>query len=286
MRGRSVSGPIRFWHAFNRHRLNQAALFGFAAIVLLSVLAPALPLPDPGSISYDEIMLSPSTHHFFGTDQLGRDVASRVVYGARASLLVGFIAAGISATLGIVIGSLAGYYGGMVDNVSMRIADVLLSLPTFILTIIIIALLGSSIWNIMALIGLTLWPGTARLIRAEFLSHKERDYVQAALCVGATDSHIMFRQILPNAIHPAIVNTSLQVAGAILIEASLSFLGLFDPDHISWGWMLNDALTYFRRAWWSVVFPGLAITVTVILLNLIGDGLGDALNPRLRLRTM
>jgi peptide/nickel transport system permease protein len=200
------------------------------------------------------------------------------------SLFIGFVSASISAIVGIALGAIAGFYGGKIDNIIMSIVDIFLTLPTFFLILSIAFIFGASIWNVMVIIGLTIWPSTARMIRAEFLSLKEREFVKAARVVGAGDMHILLHEVLPNAIFVAIVNTTLQVAGAVMTEASLSFLGVGDPNSVSWGWMLNDAMKTFRVAWWLSLFPGLAISITVIAFNLVGDGLNDALNPHLKER--
>jgi peptide/nickel transport system permease protein len=230
------------------------------------------------------IYMPPSISYPLGTDQYGRDVLSRVIWGTRISLLIGFVSAGISAVLGIVLGAISGYYGGRVDNIIMGLVDIFLTLPTFFLIMSIAFVFGGSVWNVMVIIGLTIWPGTARLVRAEFLSLKEREFVKAARVIGSGEARIIFGEILPNAIFVAIVNTSLQVAGAIMTEASLSFLGIGDPNTVSWGWMLNDALKTFRVAWWTSFFPGLAISITAVAFNLIGDGLNDTFNPHLKER--
>ncbi|OFX14875.1 MAG: ABC transporter permease, partial [Armatimonadetes bacterium RBG_19FT_COMBO_69_19] len=211
----------------------------------------------------------------------GRDIWTGVLFGARVSLTVGVLAATTSALIGTAIGSIAGYYGGGVDNVLMRGTEFFLVIPSFLLALILVAVSGPSIWNVILTIGLLGWPSTARLIRAEFLSLKQREFVMAAHAVGAGTARIVFRQILPNAAPPAVVMTSLGVASAILVEAGLSFLGLGDPNLFSWGLMLRNSREFLRIAWWMPTFPGLAIFLTVLSVNLVGDGLNDALNPRL-----
>ena len=187
-----------------------------------------------------------------------------------------------STVIGLTIGSIAGYFGGRADNVLMRITEMFQILPQFFLAIIVVALFGSSLWNIVFVIGILTWPVTARLLRAEFMTLKGREFVDAARALGMSDFDLITREILPNALPPIIVNASLQISGAILLEASLSFLGLGDPDAMSWGIMLHNAQEYFNRAWWMAAFPGLALFATTLALNLTGDGLNDALNPKLR----
>jgi peptide/nickel transport system permease protein len=264
---------------------NRMALFGMAIVVfmfLLAVLAPVIGR-DPGAIDVSRQLLSPNWHYPFGTDDLGRDVLARILYGARISLLVGFVAVGISTCIGVLIGALAGYYGGWVDALIMRFVDIMLCFPSFFLILAVVAFLEPSIWNIMIVIGLTGWMGVARLVRAEFLSLRERDYVQAAKALGARDGRIIFLHILPNALSPILVSATLGVAGAILVESALSFLGIgVQPPTPSWGNMLIAGKQTLGTAWWLSVFPGLAILLTVLGYNLLGEGIRDALDPRLK----
>lgn len=272
---------------FRRYRKNRAAVAGLlvltgmlAAVVLVSVLGGA----SPRRMS-EMALAPPSRQHAFGTDDLGRDIWTGVLHGARTSLFVGALAAATSAAIGILVGSLSGYYGGRLGDLLMRITEFFLVIPTFLLALVLVAVFSPSIWNVILTIGALGWPSTARLVRAEFLSLREREFVSAARAIGAAPSRILARQILPNAAPPIIVNTSLGVAAAILVEAGLSFLGLGDPNLFSWGLMLRNSREFLRIAWWMPTFPGLAIFVTVLSLNLVGDGLNDALNPRLRQRT-
>jgi len=230
------------------------------------------------------ILEPPGLSHLFGTDDLGRDILSRVIYGSWVSLLVGFVAVGIATVIGIIVGASAGYYGGWVDTVIMRFVDTMLSIPTFFLILAVITFLDSSIWNIMAVIGLTSWMGVARLVRAEFLSLKEREFVLAARALGASDVRIIVRHILPNALSPVFVSAVLGVAGAILTESVLSFLGIgVQPPTASWGNILTAGKDNIEIAWWISVFPGLAILLTVLAYNLLGEGIRDAIDPRLKI---
>jgi peptide/nickel transport system permease protein len=243
-------------------------------------MAPILAPKDPLQTSAVAFR-SPSVGTFLGTDNLGRDIWSGVLYGARVSLLVGILGALTSAIIGIVVGALAGQAGGRVDDWLMRVTELFLTIPTFFLALLVIALIGRGLEKIVVTIGLLGWPLTARLIRAEFLSLKEREFVEAARALGSPAWRIAVCTILPNALPPAIVATSLGVGEAILLEAGLSFFGLGDPNLISWGFMLQNAQGYLQRSWWMAVFPGLAIFLAVFGFNMLGDGLNDALNARL-----
>ncbi len=266
-------------------RHNRMALVGAGIILVMFSMAAAASLTtvDPSAINIAQSYLPPSINHPFGTDDLGREVFVRMLYGARISLLVGFVAVGISTLIGIVLGALAGYYGGWVDSLVMRFVDIMLCFPTFFLILAVIAFLDPSIWNIMIVIGLTSWMGVARLIRAEFLSLRQRDFVLAAQALGATDFRLIFRHILPNAMSPVLVSATLGVAGAILTESALSFLGIgVQPPTPSWGNMLIVGKQTLGSAWWLSVIPGLAILITVLGYNLFGEGIRDALDPRLK----
>ena len=267
-------------------RKNRLALAGGAVVFLLgavALFAPLLAPYDPAAYDVKQILLPPSPQHWLGTDQLGRDVLSRMLYGARISMAVGFVSVGIAVLLGTLIGTIAAYYGGRMDEILMRFVDLMLNFPRFFLLLTLIALLRPSIWVIMAVIGLTGWMGLARLVRGEILSLREREFVQGARALGAKDARIMIRHILPNALVPVLVSATLGVAGAILTESGLSFLGLgVQPPTASWGNILIDGKANIEIAWWLSVFPGLAILVTVLAYNLLGEGLRDALDPRLR----
>jgi peptide/nickel transport system permease protein len=280
------SGRVVYADVWQRLKYNRLAMLGAAVVAVLIIIALAAPLImpyDPNQINVNAILTPPSWDHPFGTDRLGRDVLSRMIIGSQVSLQVGIVAAGIATLIGVVLGALAGYYGGWVESAVMRFVDMMLCFPTFFLILAVIALLEPSIINIMAVIGLTSWMGVARLVRAEFLTLKERDFVAAARSLGARDARIIFRHILPNAMAPVLVAATLGVAGAILTESGLSFLGLgVQPPDASWGNILNDGKAHIEIAWWLSVFPGLAILVTVLGYNLLGEGIRDALDPRLR----
>jgi peptide/nickel transport system permease protein len=216
-----------------------------------------------------------------GTDALGRDVLAGLAYGAQVSLIIGLISTSAALLIGIPIGLIAGYFGGLVDDVLMRFTEFFQTVPSFALAIVLVAIFQPSIVSIIAAIGIVSWPPVARLVRAEVLSLRSREYVEAAILSGQTNTTIILRQILPNTLSPIIVLASLMVATAILLESSLSFMGLGDPNLMSWGYMIGAARTVIRQAWWLSFFPGVAILLTVLALNLIGEGLNDALNPRL-----
>jgi peptide/nickel transport system permease protein len=272
-----------FWQHLKRNRF---ALAGGSVVLLLfvvSLLAFLIAPYDPNQINAWHVLTPPSWQHWFGTDDLGRDVFSRVLYGARISLKVGFVAVGIAVTIGTVVGLLAGFYGGWIDSLLMRIVDIMLCFPAFFLILAVITFMGPSIWYIMMIIGLTGWMGVARLVRAETLSIREMDYIMAARCIGCSNSRIIFRHILPNAVSPVLVSATLGVAGAILTESALSFLGIgVQPPTPSWGNILTSGKDYIEFAWWLSLFPGLAILVTVLAYNLLGEGIRDALDPRVK----
>lgn len=280
--------PKNFWWYFKKNRLAMGSLIviiimfiiaGLTRFGLGSLLTPY----DPGQTNISKKLSPPSLEHYLGTDHLGRDLFTRMLYGSQISLSVGFVAVAISIFIGILIGSISGYYGGWVDSLLMRFVDIMLCFPSFFLILTIVALLGPSLLKVMIVIGITSWMGTARFVRAEFLSLRERDYVQAARALGVKDSRIIFRHILPNALAPVFVTATLDVASAILVEAGLSFLGFgAQPPMPSWGNILTEGRTYIFDAWWLTVFPGLAILITVLSFNLVGEGLRDALDPRLR----
>jgi peptide/nickel transport system permease protein len=282
------SGHIyEFWRAFCKNKLAVAASFMLLIILLTAILAPLLATHNPEFIRLDReyIRQPPSASHLFGTDNLGRDVWSRMLFGARISLMVGFVTMLISVVLGVVYGAVSGYYGGMLDSFLMRIVDILLSLPTMFILIIVAAFSKPSFFGIAAIIGLTSWMRVARLVRGQFLSLKEQEFVEAAHSLGYSNSRIIFVHILPNVTAPIIVNATLMVAYAILIESALSFLGLgVQAPQFSWGSMLNASqdIMLLKNAPWTAFFPGLAIFITVLCFNFFGDGLRDALDPKLK----
>jgi peptide/nickel transport system permease protein len=268
-----------------RFSKNRLAVIGAVTVLLLitvSLFAPFIAPYDPTAINVHDVLSPPSETHLLGTDELGRDVFSRIIWGSRVSLKVGFVAVGIAIIIGIVIGAIAGFYGGKIDAILMRFVDIMLAFPTFFLILAVIAILEPSIFTIMVVIGITSWMDVARLVRAEFLTLKERDFVGAARAIGVTDARLIFRHILPNALSPVFVAATFGVAGAILIESGLSFLGLgVQPPDPSWGNILTAGKDNIEVAWWLSLYPGLAILITVLSYNLVGEGLRDALDPRL-----
>ena len=273
----------QFRRRFKRNRPATAGGLIVLSVFVIALFAPMLSPYDPAYIDVEKILTGPTQAHPLGTDELGRDIVSRMIWGSRISLLVGFVAVGISILIGILIGAVAGYYRGWIDDVLMQFVDIMLSIPTFFLILAVIALVEPSIWNIMIVIGVTSWMGVARLVRGQFLALNEMDYVTAARALGAKDARMIFFHILPNAMSPVYVSAVLGVAGAILVESSLSFLGLgVQPPVPSWGSIITGGKDTIDIAWWITLFPGLAILITVLGYNLLGEGLQDALNPRLK----
>lgn len=270
------------WHRFKKNPLSVAGLAIILSLAAVAVLAPFISPYEPTKINVYNVLSPPSTSHPFGTDELGRDILSRMIWGSRASLRVGFIAVGIAITIGTILGSIAGYYGGKIDAALMRFVDIMLAFPTFFLILAVIAIVEPSISTIMIIIGLTGWMDVARLVRAEFLTLKERDFISAARAIGASDTRLIFRHIIPNALSPVFVAATFGIAGAILVESGLSFLGLgVQPPEPSWGNILTSGKDNITVAWWLSLFPGLAILITVLSYNLVGEGLRDTLDPRL-----
>lgn len=260
-----------------------AGLVILTVLVLAALLAPVLALADPIQIDSAHALYSPGTPYVFGSDQYGRDVFSRVIYGGRVSLLVGPIAVAIALVPGVAVGLLAGYYGHWLDIVLMRVVDVMLAFPGILLALGVVAVLGPSLTSLMIAVGISSIPTYARLTRASVLSARENLYVDAARVIGARDATILLRHILPNVVAPIIVVSTLGVGAAILVAATLSFLGLgSQPPTAEWGRMLSEGRQYLREQWWIATFPGVAIMLTVLALNMLGDGLRDALDPRLR----
>ncbi|MCI4624743.1 MAG: ABC transporter permease [Candidatus Magnetoovum sp. WYHC-5] len=270
---------------WERLKTNKMAIAGGLIVLfmfIISIFAPMITPYKPNIIDRYNILSPPDTRHLFGTDDLGRDVFSRMLYGARVSLSVGFVAVGLSTAIGVIFGAIAGYYGGIVDRIIMRFVDIMLAIPTFFLILAVIAFLEPGIRNIMIVIGLTSWMGVARLIRAEFISLRNREFVLASKSTGASDLMIIVRHLLPNSMSPVIVSAVLGIAGAVLLESALSFLGLgVQPPTPSWGNILTIGKDNIEIAWWLSVFPGVAILITVLGYNLFGEGLRDVFDPRI-----
>lgn len=275
---------IDFW---DRYKRNRGAVVGFVIVVLILFMAATAWMfyPDDPFRLAGKPLSPPFTNGFLlGSDSLGRDVAAGIVHGAKTSLLIGLVATLVSVFIGIFFGAFAGYFGGRVDDLLMRITEIFQTIPSFIFAILLVAIMKPSIISIVIAIAVVSWPGVARLVRGEFLSIKNREFVQACHTLGMGDIRIMLREILPNCLSPIIVIGSLMIATAILIESGLAFLGLGDPNIMSWGFQIGAGRTMLRSAWWVCTFPGIAILVTVLAINLIGEGLNDALNPRLKER--
>ena len=269
------------WRRFRKSTPGRVGAVIVIVSILIALLAPLLASYDPIKISYSSILKPPSSEHFFGTDNLGRDIFSRVLYGARISLQVGVLATGVAMVIGSILGVLAGYYGKWVDNVSGWFSDVLLAFPSILLAIGIVAVAGPGITNTMLAVSIVQIPTYLRLARAVVISVREREFVQAADALGATQSRIIFTHVLPNSLTPLIVQASLSIATATIEAAALGFLGLGAlPPTPEWGTMLNDAREYYQSAPWTMIFPGLAIFFSVLGFNLLGDGLRDVLDPR------
>jgi peptide/nickel transport system permease protein len=272
-----------FWIAFKKNRLAVVGGVVVTVLVALALFASLIAPWDPNRPDVKNILAPPSSHHLLGTDQLGRDVLSRMLLGARVSLAVGFVSVGIATVIGIALGSVAGYKGAAVDAIIMRFVDLMLVFPSFFLLLAVLAFLRPSIWTIMGVIGLTGWMRVARLVRAEFLSLKEREFVVWSHAIGASGFRVIWRHILPNAVGPVLVAMTLGIPAAILTESGLSFLGIgVPPPHATWGNILNEGKDAIEIAWWLSFYPGLAILVTVLSYNLLGEGIRDALDPRLR----
>jgi peptide/nickel transport system permease protein len=265
---------------FRKNRAAEISLYLIVGFIVTAVLAEALSPYDPFTLG-DDTLLGPSAGHWMGTDDLGRDTLSRVIYGARVPLLVGFLATATSMLLGILIGSFSGYFGGRTDVILMRATEYVLVVPRFFLALLVVAMLGTGVMKIVLVIGLLGWPEVARVVRAQFLTLREREFVLAARAIGASHIKVIFGEILPNAIPPAVVVASILDARAILLEAGLSFLGLGDPNLISWGSLLSEAQERIGASVWLALFPGMALSLLVLFVNLFGDGINDVLNPKL-----
>lgn len=278
--------PSNFWRRFCRNKGALVGLVIILAVVLMAIFAPWLASNDPWDM-VQQPFLHPLQEPGFalGTDTMGRDIESGLFYGARVSLIIGVVSTAVSLLIGVTLGAVAGYYGGWLDAVLMRFTELFQAVPSFALAIVLVAIFTPSVESIVAAIAVVSWPPVARLVRGEFLTLRQRDFVQAAWLAGQSTPRIICTQILPNAVSPIVVMASLMVATAILLESSLSFMGLGDPNMMSWGYMVGAARTVLRQAWWMAVFPGLAILLTVLALNLVGEGLNDGLNARLDGRT-
>ncbi len=273
---------IDFWRRYLR---NKGAVLGLGIlliVVLVAALAPLLYSYSPWSMVQRPFLPPFDREGFlFGTDTLGRDIGAGLAFGAQISLLVGIVSTLVALAIGLILGAFAGYYGGLLDNALMRFTEFFQTIPSFALAIVLVAIFQPSTISVIIAIGVVSWPPVARLVRGEFLSLRSREFVQASIVLGQRNTKIIVSQILPNTLSPVIVMASLMVAQAILLESSLSFLGLGDPNTMSWGYMIGAARSVIRQAWWMSFFPGMAILLTVLSLNLVGEGLNDALNPHL-----
>ena len=276
---------VEVWRRLKRNKMAVLGLIILIILVLLAVFADVI-------ANYDNVVIKqnlahrlqgPSAAHWLGTDEFGRDIFARLVHGTRVSLQVGIVAVGISIVIGGILGAVAGYYGGKLDNTIMRIMDIFLAVPSILLAIAIVSALGPSIINLMLAISISSVPSYARIVRASVLSIRDQEFIEAAKAIGASNTRIIFRHIIPNSLAPVIVQATLGVASAILSTAGLSFIGLgIQPPAPEWGSMLSGGRQYLRYAWWVTTFPGVAIMITILSLNLLGDGLRDALDPRLK----
>ncbi|CAN5241628.1 ABC transporter permease [soil metagenome] len=282
-----AKAPSPFAEALRMFVRNPSAVVGLVmlgVIVLLAVFGPMLYVADPFEIRAAPLTPPGTSEAWFGTDYLGRDVMISLLYGGRATLLVGAVSALLSVLIGITIGAFAGYYGGRVDGVLMRITEFFQVLPALLFAMVVVTLFSPSLVTVTLSIGLVSWPGTARLARGEFMRYRDLEFVRAERSIGAGNARIIWKVILPNAFAPLIVSATLAIGASILFEAGLSFLGLGDPNQVSWGMMIGSSRQYVLSCWWAVAFPGMAIFLTVLAVSLIGDGLNDALNPKLRER--
>jgi peptide/nickel transport system permease protein len=270
------------WRLFVESRMGPIGLAILVVVALIALLAPVIAPDGPFTLGAPRLLRPGEEGHLLGTDHLGRDMLAQIVYGARVSLIIGVVAASISLVVGVLVGSIAGYFGGWVDIILSRLTDMFLIIPAFFLIIIVVATLGSGIGYVMVVIGLTAWPASARLMRAQTISLRDRTFIQALRALGESSPRILVRHIVPNGIQPLIANASLDIASAILIEAGLSFIGLGDPNQATWGRMIYDGRATITTAWWVSVVPGIAIIVTVLGFYLVGDGISYVLNPRNR----
>ena len=273
-----------FWERYSRSRSAVLGLGILGLVIFMAAIANMSFPEDPFRLAGRPMSLPGTNGFLLGSDTLGRDVAAGIAHGAKTSILIGLIATLTSVFIGVIFGAFAGYYGGLTDDLLMRITEIFQTIPSFVFAILLVAIMKPSIESIVIAITVVSWPGVARLVRGEFLSLKNREFVQACHTLGMSDFRIMLREMLPNCLSPIIVIGSLMVATAILIESGLAFLGLGDPNIMSWGFQIGAGRTMLRSAWWICTFPGIAILVTVLSINLVGEGMNDALNPRLRER--
>ncbi len=270
-----------FWRRYSQ---NKGAVIGFVVfsiMVAIGILAPVIYPASPWSMVSRPFLPPMTDGMLLGTDTLGRDIASGIFHGARVSIIIGLVSTSVALLIGVTIGACAGYFGGAVEGTLMRITEFFQTIPSFALAIVLVAIFQPSIYSIVFAISVVSWPPVARIVRSEMLTLRTREFVQAAILQGQSTGSIILKQMLPNAMSSIVVMSSLMVASAILLESSLSFLGLGDPNVMSWGYMIGSTRTVLRQAWWMSFFPGVAIMITVLAFNLIGEGLSDALNPRL-----
>lgn len=270
------------WYRFRRHKMAMISLGILLLLYFVAIIAPFIAPHDPMDVHIGPRFTPPTWEFPAGTDRLGRDLFSRILLGSRISLSVGFVAAGLAITIGTLVGAVAGFFRGWIDEILMRICEVIMAIPQFFLLLTVVAIFDRSMLNIMLVIGLTTWPSAARLVRGQFLSLREMDYVEAAKAIGAKNSRIVLGHILPNVMAPIIVSTTLRVGGAILTESALSFIGLGITDPPSWGSLMETGRHVLLEAPWLTLIPGILVFITVLAYNFIGDGLRDALDPKLK----
>lgn len=276
-----MKGLATFWFRFRRNLAAVAGAVVLTIVVLAAIFGPWLYPVDPFDMVGRPYTV-PLDQFPLGTDVAGRDILAGILHGARISLLIGLLASLAATIVGVTFGAIAGYYGGRIDDLLMRTTEFFLTIPSFVLAVVLVAIFQPSVTTVTVAIAVVSWPSVARLARGEFIAHRDREYVQGCRAIGMPDWEIILLQIMPNALPPVIVVASLMVATAILTESGLSFLGLSDPNLVSWGYMIGVARTALRTAWWMAAIPGLMIVITVLAINLIGEGLNDALNPKLR----
>lgn len=271
----------RTFKVINENTQLKVGCIMFGILFIIALIAPLIAPYNPNILSND-MVVAPSAKYLLGTDGLGRDILSMLLYGSRTSLIVGFTAAIIAGVIGTLLGGFAGYFGGRTDGIIDELINIFMMMPTFFLVLIVVALFGSGLFNVMIVIGLTTWVGNAKLMRAQAMSLRQRTFIKSAEAIGESRMAILFKHIIPNGIFPIIANTTMGIAGAILTESSLAFLGLGDPNVISWGQIIQNGKSYLVDGWWMCVFAGLAIIYTVVTFYLIGDGLNRVLSPKLR----